>query len=423
MTDAWQEISVEDLAAPGPNAMSTGPFGSAISSRFFRSSGVPVIRGSNLSVDPEVRLRDDGLVFLEPAKAAEFSRSVVRRGDLVFTSWGTINQVGLIDDSARYDEYVVSNKQMKLTPDTKKSVPEFLYYLFSAPEMQREILDGAIGTGVPGFNLTRLRSLELRIPPRPEQERIAVALSDADATAARLQQRIAKMRAVRQGLMQELLTCRTRLPGFSDSWVVLHVAQSSHLKARIGWQGLTTAEYRTTGEYRLVGGTDFKNGRVDWARTPYVDKSRFDQDSNIKVQVGDVLLTKDGTIGKVAFVDKIPGPATLNSGVFVIRPKKGAYDSGFLFHLMRSRIFEDFVAGLSAGSTINHLYQRDLVTLEFRVPEHLDEQRAIAEVLFDADKAIDALERRLAKARAVKHGMMQELLTGQTRLPAEGASA
>ena len=218
MTDAWQEVAVEDLAAPDPNAMSTGPFGSAISSRFFRSSGVPVIRGGNLSVDPEVRLRDDGLVFLEPAKAAEFSRSLVRRGDLVFTSWGTINQVGLIDDSAAYDEYIVSNKQMKLTPDTNKAVPEFLYYLFSAPEMQREILEGAIGTGVPGFNLTRLRSLKLRIPPRPEQERIAAAISEADSTAAHLQRRIAKQQAIRRGLLQGLLSGCLRLTGFTTSW-------------------------------------------------------------------------------------------------------------------------------------------------------------------------------------------------------------
>jgi type I restriction enzyme, S subunit len=112
--DDWKSVRVADVAAPGATSMATGPFGSSIGSRFFLSSGVPVIRGGNLSTDSAVRLIDENLVFLSCEKAAEFSRSTVRHGDLVFTSWGTINQIGLIDESASYDEYVISNKQMKL---------------------------------------------------------------------------------------------------------------------------------------------------------------------------------------------------------------------------------------------------------------------------------------------------------------------
>ena len=80
------------------------------------------------------------------------------------------------------------------------------------------------------------------------------------------------------------------------------------------------------------------------------------------------------------------------------------------------RAFDEFVAGLSAGSTINHLYQKDLVTLEFTVPAHVEEQAAIAEVFLDVDAEIAALGRRLEAARAIKQGMMQELLTGRIRL-------
>ncbi|MBS2940189.1 restriction endonuclease subunit S [Nocardioides sp. J2M5] len=421
-SDGWREVGVDDLVARTPNALATGPFGSAISSRFFRAAGVPVIRGSNLSVDPEIRLKDEGLVFLESAKAAEFSRSVVVPGDLVFTSWGTINQVGLIDGSAAYERYVISNKQMKMTPDPNKASAEFLYYLFSAPATQQEILDGAVGTGVPGFNLTRLRSMRFRVPPLPEQRAIATAISEADALATKLRELIKKKREMLQGMMQALLTGQTRLPGSSGDWHGLRVAAASHLKARIGWQGLTTQEYRHSGDYRLVGGTDFRNGRVDWETTPYVDKWRFDQDPNICVKVGDVLLTKDGTIGKTAFVNWLPGPATLNSGVFVLRPKRGAYDPEFLYWMLRSRMFERFVAGLSAGSTINHLYQRDLVTLELDVPPTTEEQSAIAAGLSQLDQEISTLEQRLTSARAIKTGMMQELLTGRTRLLVEAAS-
>src|SRR5436309_11470450 len=127
---AWPEYSVEDIAARTPHALATGPFGSSISSRFFQTDGVPVIRGSNLSQDVGTRLVDADWVFISRDKAAEFSRSIVRSGDLIFTCWGTIDQLGLIDCSSPYSEYVISNKQMKLTPDSSRFDSHFLYYLF-----------------------------------------------------------------------------------------------------------------------------------------------------------------------------------------------------------------------------------------------------------------------------------------------------
>ncbi|MFJ6313689.1 restriction endonuclease subunit S [Pseudarthrobacter oxydans] len=303
-----------------------------------------------------------------------------------------------------------------------KADKRFLLYLLKASE-QRLREAGQSGSQM-NVNTDIVRRLQVRIPvDRKEQAQIASALWDVDNLIASLERLIAKKRAIKQGMMQELLTGVRRLPGFTGSWGTLDVAAASHLKARIGWQGLTTAEYRPFGEFWLVGGTDFKDGRVNWSTTSYVDKWRFDQDSNIQLRQGDILLTKDGTIGKVAFVDSLPGPATLNSGVFVMRPKRGAYDSRFMYFLLCSRMFEEFVAGLSAGSTINHLYQRDLATLTFNAPADIDEQTAIATSLLDADREIAVLESRLQSTRGIKLGMMQELLTGRVRLPMEGDSA
>ncbi len=141
---------------------------------------MPVIRGSNLSEDPGVRLVDDGLVFIDEALAGEFSRSVVVPGDLVFTCWGTVGQVGLIDDRARYPRYVISNKQMKLTPDPTKVDSLFLYYSFSGPDLGGQVRRNAIGSSVPGFNLGQLRGLRLRLPPLRTQRHIARILSALD---------------------------------------------------------------------------------------------------------------------------------------------------------------------------------------------------------------------------------------------------
>jgi type I restriction enzyme S subunit len=413
----WKTVRIADVAARTSHSLATGPFGSSIGSKFFRTSGMPVIRGGNLSADSTIRINDDNLVFLSPEKAAEFPRSTVRSGDLVFTSWGTINQVGLIDESASFDEYIISNKQMKLTPDPQIALPEFLYYLFSSPMMQREILEGSIGTGVPGFNLTRLQSLEIKIPPIGAQRKIAHALSDMEALEGNLQELIVKKHAIKHGMMQQLLAGRTRLPGFTEQWVPLHVASKSVVKARIGWQGLAASEYQASGMYRLVGGTEFTNGAVDWEATPFVSKWRYDQDAGIQLQQGDILLTKDGSIGKTAYIERLPGPATLNSGVFVIRPVRNSYDSRFLYFMFRSRIFGEFIDRLSAGSTISHLYQRDLVSLVLDVPPTIKEQQAISGALADVDHELRILHTRAVKTREIKRGMMQQLLTGRTLLP------
>jgi type I restriction enzyme S subunit len=118
----------------------------------------------------------------------------------------------------------------------------------------------------------------------------------------------------------------------------------------------------------------------------------------------------------VAFVTVLAKPATLNSGVLVIRPIENSFDPGFFYYLLCSKVFTEFLAQLSAGSTINHLYQKDFVNFLYQVPESLCEQRDIAAILFDMDADIASLEERIAKARSIKQGMMQQLLTGRIRL-------
>jgi restriction endonuclease S subunit len=250
----------------------------------------------------------------------------------------------------------------------------FIWRSLEAKRLNRMVF----GSGQPLITGSQLKSIKISTPPLPEQHAIAEALSDVDALLGGLDRLIAKKRDLKQAAMQQLLTGQMRLPGFSGDWEPLNMAQKSLLKARIGWQGLTTAEYLATGTYYLVTGTDFSTGRVTWATCPFVAADRYEQDQNIQLRLKDVLVTKDGTIGKVAIVDELPGPATLNSGVFVIRPNGNAYQPMFLYFILASAVFEDFLRKLAAGSTISHLYQKDFVSFEFPAPPTVEEQAAIA---------------------------------------------
>lgn len=199
-------------------------------------------------------------------------------------------------------------------------------------------------------------------------------------------------------------------------WEATNIDKLCTLKARIGWQGLTTGEYLQQGDYILITGTDFKDGYIDWQNCCYVSKWRYDQDTNIQIKEGDVLISKDGTIGKVAFLNCIPGPGTLNSGVFVVRPKQEDINKAYLSWIFKSIWFKSFIDQLTAGSTINHLYQKDFIKFKLVYPNDKSEQTRIATVLSNTDALISELGRLIEKKRAIKQGAMQQLLTGKKRL-------
>lgn len=268
------------------------------------------------------------------------------------------------------------------------------------------------------------------LPNSEEQTAIATALSDVDSLISALTKKIEKKKAIKQGLMQQLLTGKKRLPGYEKNresvqtewgaipkdWKTLSIGKCCSIKARIGWQGLKKSEYLSSGEYVLVTGTDFLNGRINWKSCVYVSKKRYEQDANIQIAKHDILITKDGTIGKVAFLDDVPCLGTLNSGIFVVRSHSKELDQSYLSKIFKSFIFDAFLESLVAGSTINHLYQKDFVHFNFPVPPTISEQTAIANILSDCDSEIAALEEKRDKYKEIKQGMMQQLLTGKIRL-------
>lgn len=295
--------------------------------------------------------------------------------------------------------------------------PEFLYYLLSSEVVFSQYVSMAAGSSVQNLNKEKVAQLKFYAPTSlAEQRAIAEALSDMDKLIAALDKKIEKQKMIKQGVMQELLTGKRRLDGFSEPWVEKNLGKSATIKARIGWQGLKTEEYQDTGSYYLVTGTDFLNGRIEWKQCHFVSKERFSQDPNIQIQKYDVLVTKDGTIGKVAFLDEIPGPGTLNSGIFVLRTKDPDISQRYLAKVFVSKYFDDFIDAIVAGSTIVHLYQKDIVKFSFMIPPTIAEQEKVCDVLESIDRQIVQLEMKHQKYIYLKQGMMQQLLTGKIRL-------
>ena len=259
------------------------------------------------------------------------------------------------------------------------------------------------------------QSIQVTVPKKPEQEEIARTLSQFDTYIDDLAELIEKKKSIRDGALEDLITKKTRLDGYAGDWTPVTFNQVITPKARIGWQGLKKHEYLRSGYSYLIGGTDFSNGTVSLDNISYVTKERYDMDTNIQVSENDVLVTKDGTIGKIAIVPELNKPATLNSGVFVFRTNSRLVPA-FLFRVLQSSVFREFIDTLSAGSTIKHLYQKDLKKFEFEIPVDTKEQEAISAVLTAMDEEIRDLETEREKMIQIREGAMNDLLTGRVRL-------
>ncbi len=385
----WSTLTIDELKGSQENSLSTGPFGSSIGSRFFLTEGVPVIRGSNLSTDGITHLVENDFVFISASKAAEFRRSSVTAGDLVFTCWGTINQIGLITERATYPRYIISNKQMKLTPAQNLILSLFLFYFFASPATQRLILAQSIGSTIPGFNLGQLRAMRVPTPPIAEQGAIVQALSDVDALTASLDRLIAKKSDIKQATMQQLLTGKTRLPGFSGKWEVKQLGDVVQIKKG----QLITSSTLKQGDIPVIAG----------GKQPayyHASANRFGRTITISAS--------GASAGYVALYN-YPIFASDCSTI----SESGSYSLDFIYYQLLS--MQQTIYKSQTGGAQPHIHAKDLTPLKALVPS-MPEQVAIAAVLSDMDAELSALEARRDKTRDLKQGMMQELLTGKTRL-------
>ncbi|MGH1685425.1 restriction endonuclease subunit S [Enterococcus lactis] len=200
-----------------------------------------------------------------------------------------------------------------------------------------------------------------------------------------------------------------RFPGFTEDWEQRKLSELATMNARIGWQNLRTSEFLDKGDYMLITGTDFKDGAIDYSNIHYVERERFEQDKKIQISNGSILITKDGTLGKVAYVEGLTMPATLNAGVFNVRVKENlAIDSRYLFHYLKAPFLLKFADQRSTGGTIKHLNQNVLVEFPIPLPS-LEEQHKVAGLLSNFDNTIALHQRKLDLLKETKKGFLQKM--------------
>lgn len=200
-----------------------------------------------------------------------------------------------------------------------------------------------------------------------------------------------------------------RFKGFTDDWEQRKLSELATMHARIGWQNLRTSEFLNDGDYMLITGTDFDDGRINFSTCHYVEKKRYDQDKHIQIRDGSILITKDGTLGKVAYVKGLPKPATLNAGVFNVEIKnEDEMDRKYLFQYLKAPFLMGYVNQKATGGTIKHLNQNILVDFPVVMPKK-DEQTKLGQCFENIDTLITLHQRKLEKLQNLKMAALEKM--------------
>ena len=179
-----------------------------------------------------------------------------------------------------------------------------------------------------------------------------------------------------------------------NAWEQRKLSEIATMHARIGWQNLRTSEFLDSGDYMLITGTDFIDGAVNFDTCHYVERERYEQDKHIQIRNGSILITKDGTLGKVAYIQGLTMPATLNAGVFNVEIKdENEVDNRYLFQYLKAPFLMDYVDKKATGGTIKHLNQNILVDFPVVLP-HKAEQEKIGEYFLAIDHLITLHQRK-----------------------------
>ncbi|MFM5520262.1 restriction endonuclease subunit S [Aeromonas jandaei] len=390
----------------------------------FSSFGVPYIGATDFS-NGYVDFKSCKFIPLERAK--KFKKGIAKNGDVLFAHNATVGPVSLLNSD--FDFVILSTTATYYRCDNDFLKNKYLAQYFCSDffvSQYKAVMSQSTRNQVP---ILAQRKFLIVLPSKNEQTAIANVLSDSDALIDALEQLIAKKQAIKSATMQQLLTGRTRLPAFAlrpngtpkgykpselgdipEDWEVCFLADIANLKNGYAFK---SADYCSHGKYCIVTIACVQNGYMNISDSNKLNKLPFDIQSHQILTRGSLLISMTGNVGRVAKVEC--DDLLLNQRVGLVESKN--IDRDFLFYLLRNPTFLSDMEEKAVGGAQGNIGKDDILSYSLIKPVCNKEQTAIATILSDMDNELQALTRKLEKARALKQGMMQQLLTGKIRLP------
>lgn len=363
-----------------------------------------------------IRITDisDNGYFIKANRASVESNNIhqyiLEKGDILFARTGASTgktYLYRIEDGV----LVYAGFLIKASINHEISDSKYVFYALHTQRYWDWVAITSMRSGQPGINGNEYSSFQIPYPQLTEQQKIAEVLSDVDGLIASLEKLIEKKKALKQGVMQELLTGKRRLPGFSGEWIETSF-ESIYSFAKEGGTPSTSNElYYKNGNIPFVKIEDLSAKYISTCTT-FITNEGVDNSSAWIVPTNSVILSNGATIGEVS-INRIP--VATKQGILGIIPSTGV-DFEFLYYLFSMASFRDDVKRITTHGTMDCAYLKDLNTIRLFIPSDKNEQIAISSILSEIDNELERKKRVLEKYRQLKSGMMSKLLTGRIRL-------
>jgi len=369
----------------------------------YTDKGVIMFRNQNIKPN---YLNTDEVLYIKNDYEILFKNKRLKEGDLLTARTGYPGTTAIVPKG-----YSGSQSFTTLITRLKSDInSSYISQYMNSDEGVKFFEANQIGGGQKNVNSAILQKMPIPLPPLAEQEAIANALSDADAWIEKLEQLIAKKRLIKQGAMQTLLTPK-------DDWEVKklgEVCQEGGL-IRGPFGGALKKEFFVKKGFKVYEQKNAIYKSVDLGNY-YIDLNKFKELSRFEIREDDFILSCSGTIGKLYRIPKVFEKGIINQALLIIRLNNSLINHSFFNHIFQyDTIQAKIIDDTQGGAMKNLVGMSEFRNTEIPLPS-LSEQERIATILSDMDAEIEALEQQLGKARQIKQGMMQELLTGRTRL-------
>lgn len=356
-----------------------------------RSGEIIGLRGFNIGKN---KIIDREFSFISDSLSKKLNRSRLYKNDIIYPCVGTIGNACVITED---DKYHIQQNIAKITPNISLVYPYYLSHFLMSDFGLKEIERFNGSSSQPNVLVGSLRKYNIILPPLAEQEAIATALSDADAWIEHLEQLIAKKRLIKQGAMQELLTPPSPSSGNADGealepWEVKKLGEVFNI---IKGQQFNSVLLEDDGDYPCYSGGISPSG--------YSEK--YNETENT------IIISEGGN--SCGYVNFVKTKFWLGGHCYKVVFRTSKLEKQFTYHLLKFN--QDKIMSLRVGSGLPNIQKKSIEDFEISFPS-LSDQTRIASILSDMDAELEALEQQLDKARQIKQGMMQELLTGRIRL-------
>ncbi|MBN2686245.1 MAG: restriction endonuclease subunit S [Pontiellaceae bacterium] len=386
-------------------------------SQYYSDSGALFVRITNLQRG-EVTLDYSDCKFVAlDGNRSEGTRTRLNAGDILISITADLGSIGYFDASEQFPEAYVNQHiaMLRFLDDGRCS--KYIAYYLTGLEAKKEFLRITDQGAKAGLNLPTIRSFPTPLPSLPEQEAIAGVLKCWDRGIRNLELKIGKKRLIKKGLMQQLLSGKRRLPGFSKDWKTVRLGDECELITKGTTPTSIGRSFKNKGVNFVKIESLTTDGKIIRDKVAFIDEETHAALKRSQLKAEDILISIAGALGRIALVKNEIIPANINQALAIVRLKTDSVlDLSFLLWFLKGRAIENHINAINVQAAQANLSLKDIGNFAISSPP-VEEQLGIAEVLSAADREIEVLERKLALWRDQKKYLLNNLVTGTIRLP------